>query len=184
MKIVTILRWLLVGSVLIYALPLTIYILLFGKAHILCEVILGGFSFLFFGPTYLIILNIYSICRIDDFAWGTKGLDSSKNQNEELKHTWKWIKILHVLKYIVWNAIISAILVTLGSGYSLRFFVTLVMIVIISLLMSVKVVLSCLYMLKYWCVYRPRDEQPRINHQSTIDTIVKEHERSIMQQIR
>jgi chitin synthase len=43
---------------------------------------MGAFSFLFYGPTYLNILNIYSLCRIDDISWGTKGLDaagSSKN---------------------------------------------------------------------------------------------------------
>ena len=32
---------------------------------------------MFYGPTYLNILNIYSICRIDDISWGTKGLDAT-----------------------------------------------------------------------------------------------------------
>lgn len=70
------LRWILVGTTLIYIIPIFAYIFMFQKPNILWEIILGAFSFLFYGPTYLNILNIYSLCRIDDISWGTKGLDS------------------------------------------------------------------------------------------------------------
>ena len=40
------------------------------------DVIFSAISFIFYGPTYLNILNIYALCRIDDISWGTKGLDS------------------------------------------------------------------------------------------------------------
>ena len=118
---------------------------------------MGGFSFLFFSPTYLNILNIYSLCRIDDFSWGTKGLDAQKNKNLEIMSTWKWLKYVHVLKYVVWNVVFGAVLLTLGSGYTPRFFVTIGMVAIISLVMFIKILLACLYMIKYWCVYHPRD---------------------------
>ena len=155
--IINILRWVLAGSVLIYILPISIYSIFFKRVHILCEIIMGGFSFLFFSPTYLNILNIYSLCRIDDFSWGTKGLDAQKNKNLEIMSTWKWLKYVHVLKYVVWNVVFGAVLLTLGSGYTPRFFVTIGMVAIISLVMFIKILLACLYMIKYWCVYHPRD---------------------------
>lgn len=58
----------------IYAVPVSLYVILFRGMNTLCEVIFGTLSFLFYTPTYLIILNVYSLCRIDDISWGTKGL--------------------------------------------------------------------------------------------------------------
>jgi hypothetical protein len=37
---------------------------------------MGAFSFIFYGPTYLNILKIYSLYRIEDISCGTKGLES------------------------------------------------------------------------------------------------------------
>ena len=67
-------RWMLIGVVLSYSIPIMFYLILFGNFNILLEVMAGAFSFLFYAPTYLNILNIYSLCRIDDISWGTKGL--------------------------------------------------------------------------------------------------------------
>ena len=93
------LRWILIASTLIYVIPIFVYITLFGKARILFEIILGAFSFLFYGPTYLNILNIYSLSRIDDISWGTKGLDSGgPSKNSSLKDSWSIIKHIHVIK--------------------------------------------------------------------------------------
>lgn len=182
--IINIMRWLLVGSVLIYIIPISIYILLFGRVNILCEIILGGFSFLFFGPTYLNILNIYSLCRIDDISWGTKGLDSGSNKNANLKDSWKLIKFVHVIKYVSWNVILGATLLTLGSSYISRFFVTIVMVVLIGVSMSVKVLLSCIYMLLYWCKYSRKQGQPRITSESQIKKVVDHYSGSIMDEVR
>jgi len=70
----SIMRWLLVSSIVIYIVPISVYILLFKNCHILCEIVLGSISFLFYSPTYLNILSVYSLCRIDDISWGTKGI--------------------------------------------------------------------------------------------------------------
>lgn len=153
MATINIMRWLLVGSVFIYIVPITLYIVLFGRINILCEIVLGAFSFLFFGPTYLNILNIYSLCRIDDISWGTKGLDSGSNKNANLKDSWKLIKFVHVIKYVSWNVILGVVLLTLGATYTPRFFVTIIMVILIGVSMSVKVILACFYMLGYWCKY-------------------------------
>ena len=46
-------RYMLLGSVAIYFVPIGFYVLLFGNGHIFWEVVLGYFSFLFYTPTYL-----------------------------------------------------------------------------------------------------------------------------------
>jgi chitin synthase len=177
-------RWLLIGSVGIYIVPITFYIVLFGRGHILCEVILGAFSFLFFGPTYLNILNIYSLCRIDDISWGTKGLDSGSNKNANLKDSWKQIKFVHVVKYVLWNVILGAVLLTLGSNYVPRFFVTIIMVALIGLTISLKVLLACMYMLIYWCKYVSKKPNPVINSESRIGHIVDDYKESIMREVK
>jgi len=48
---------------------------MFRRCGILIDIIFSAFSFMFYGPTYLNILNIYALSRIDDISWGTKGLD-------------------------------------------------------------------------------------------------------------
>ena len=113
--------------------------------------LLGAFSFLFYTPTYLNILNIYSLCRIDDISWGTKGLDSGSDKNANLKDSWRLIKFVHVAKYVIWNILLSALLLTLGASYGPRFFVTVIMIVIIGVSMSLKITVAVIYMFIYKC---------------------------------
>jgi len=144
------LRWILVASTLVYAIPILIYVLIFGKANILFEIILGAFSFIFYGPTYLNILNIYSLCRIDDISWGTKGLDSGvTNKNAALKDSWRSIKYIHIMKYIIWNIVVGTVIITLGSSYKPRFFITIIMIAIISFCLSIKILVGIIYTLIY-----------------------------------
>lgn len=40
------------------------------------EIVTSLFSYLFYTPTYVNILQIFAFCRIDDLSWGTKGLDA------------------------------------------------------------------------------------------------------------
>jgi len=94
---------------------------------ILCETIMGAFSFIFYGPTYLNILNIYSLCRIDDISWGTKGLESGSGGSSKLKDSWKLIKFVHVAKYVIWNMIVGPLL-SFESSYTARFYITIILI--------------------------------------------------------
>lgn len=66
----------------LYAVPLLIYSLMFFNAKIIFEVLAGAISFAFYNPTYLIILNIYALCRMDDLSWGTKGLDAGSGKDQ------------------------------------------------------------------------------------------------------
>ena len=61
----------------IYVLPIMGFLLCFRRCDILVDIIFSTISFLFYGPTYLNILNIYALSRIDDISWGTKGLDNN-----------------------------------------------------------------------------------------------------------
>lgn len=78
---ITALRWMLVASIVVYIIPIFVYGLLFERLNILIEIAFGAFSMLFYGPTYLNILYIYSLCRIDDISWGTKGLENTENSS-------------------------------------------------------------------------------------------------------
>ena len=174
----------LTASLLIYAIPITAYILLFGRASIMCEIILGSFSFLFYTPTYLSILNIYSLCRIDDISWGTKGLDSGSTKSSDLKDSWKLIKFIHVAKYVIWNILISSVLMTLGSSYASRFFVTIGMVILIGLSMSLKVFVGVYYMIAYrikTCCYG--DKEPRATSASSIRQTIDRYQPEIMEDI-
>ena len=123
---------------------------------------IGYLSFLFYTPTYLNILNVYSLCRIDDISWGTKGLDSGSGKNANLKDSWKLIKFVHVAKYVIWNIIVAAILLTLGSMYTYRFYVTLVMVGLIAFSLGVKVILGVIYMIFHKCKSPSKDKVPTL----------------------
>lgn len=71
---------------------------------------------MFYGPTYLNILNIYALCRIDDISWGTKGLDSEMGASKKARQeSWKKIKLLHVCKFVFWNIVVAFILLSAGG---------------------------------------------------------------------
>jgi chitin synthase len=42
------------------------------------EMLTSVVSYLFYAPTYINILQVFSFCRIDDLSWGTKGLDTDE----------------------------------------------------------------------------------------------------------
>jgi chitin synthase len=65
--------------------PVLIYSILYWNAKPAIELVKDAFSFVFYSPTYFIIINIYALCRIDDISWGTKGLDSSNAKMSDLQ---------------------------------------------------------------------------------------------------
>jgi len=70
------------GVIGLYAIPLLVYTILFKSLRALFEILVGALSFAFYTPTYLIILNIYALCRMDDLSWGTKGLDAGAGKDK------------------------------------------------------------------------------------------------------
>ena len=143
-------RWMLIGVVLSYSFPIFVYLFLFGNFNILLEVIAGAFSFLFYAPTYLNILNIYSLCRIDDISWGTKGLDSGgSTKNKDLKDSWRLIKMVHVAKYVFWNIVFGVILLSFGSSYVPRFYITFGIVILMAFSIGIKIFVAVIYLIGY-----------------------------------
>jgi len=80
----TLFRILITISIGLYAIPILIYTILFKKMHVVFEIMLGAVSAIFYSPTYLNILNIFALCRIDDISWGTKGLNQKDSKSVHL----------------------------------------------------------------------------------------------------
>ena len=136
----------------VYVIPIMTYVMVFCQCNFLIDIIFSTVSFLFYGPTYLNILNIYALCRIDDISWGTKGLDSGTSDEEKSrKEVWRKIKIIHVAKYIFWNCVIAFILMTLANEYIPRFILTYIIMIILALTLLIKVILGLIYLLIYKC---------------------------------
>jgi hypothetical protein len=178
-----VLRLMLIATLLLYFIPLIFYWIFFCRVKVFCEVLIGFFSFLFYTPTYLNILNTYSLCKIDDFSWGTKGLDADASEATELSQSWKLIKFIHIAKYFIWNIIIAAILLTLGANYDRRFYVTLVMIFLVFSSMFVKVFIGIIYMLIYKCRSPSLSRTADLSTTSRIDEIISHYEPEIMDEI-
>ncbi len=69
-------KWLVVGVMGLYIVPILVYAIFYCRLEFLIDVIFGTFSFIYYTPTYINILNTFALCRIDDISWGTKGLDA------------------------------------------------------------------------------------------------------------
>lgn len=157
--ILGVIRYILLGIMSLYIIPILAYLICFCKTSILFELLLGVPSFIFYSPTYLNILNIYALCRIDDISWGTKGLDASTGgKNANLKDTWKIVKFIHVGKYLFWNIIVGVLLLSFGANYTTRFFITLGTMVILGSTMLLKILIGVVYTFKYRCAHKINPE--------------------------
>lgn len=149
---------------------------------------MGSFSFLFYGPTYLNILNIYSLCRVDDISWGTKGLEAGSSKDAGLKNSWYLIKYIHVSKFMIWNLVVGVILLMVGADYQPRFFITIIMVSLMALTLSVKIIIALLYMIGYK-LKNCDDESIRIAPVrsmglSRIDSLFAHYYESILDEVR
>ena len=141
-----------------YTIPVLVYVVVYRRFSFAVETVFGAFSFLFFSPTYLNILNIYALCRINDISWGTKGLDAGASpKNAGLQETWSVIRLLHVGKYMFWNIIVGILLLTLGAEYITRFLVTFFIMIILGVTLFIKVALGIYYLMVYFFTKRVDD---------------------------
>lgn len=108
-------KWIVLGVVGMYIVPILVYAVFYCKCEFLTDVLFGVFSFIYYTPTYLNILNTFALCRIDDISWGTKGLDAEDNRNKDLKDSWRSIKILHVAKFLFWNILVGFAMLAVSS---------------------------------------------------------------------
>lgn len=74
----------LIASFVFYFIPVLLFWIMFCRFDPLFETLVGFPAFLFYTPTYLILLNVYSLCKMDDMSWGTKGLDVDSDDTSTL----------------------------------------------------------------------------------------------------
>ena len=79
--------------------------------------------------------------------------------------------MVHVAKYFFWNIIASILLITLGSDYVTRFWITYIIVIILAVTLLMKVITGIIYLLKYFCcdsISDPRDETYKGRAESTV----------------
>lgn len=146
------LRNLIIGIFALYCIPIISSLIFFRRCDLISEILISTPAFIFYSPTYLMILNIYALCRIDDTSWGTKGLDTSDSgRTSTLKSNWKKIRILHVCKFVFWNSVFGFILLLLADSYVIRFYLTFIIMAILGLTLFLKVFIGFIYIIIYKC---------------------------------
>ena len=159
---VDILRYFILASMLFYIFPLALYGIFFLRIKYFWEILTGTFSFLFYSPSYLNLLNIYALCRIDDISWGTKGLDSDTGgKNAHLKDTWKIVKMIDVAKFFLWNVILGVLFIVFDSYLIIKFFITLILLMIFTLVQVIKIIVGMIYLIKYKCITAKKNKVDR-----------------------
>jgi len=65
-----------------------------------------------------------------------------------------------VSKFFIWNVIISGLLLSFDSYLLVKFFVTLVLLIVFTLIQSVKMILAVVYLIKYkiYLIQHPLDK--------------------------
>jgi chitin synthase len=143
----------------IHGVPLLLHAFMYCKSKLVVEVLGGLLSFIFYNPTYLVLLNIYAICRIDDISWGTKGRDDQESgKSAALKQKWKKIKNLYVFKYMFWNIAASFVFLIFAKNFNVRLYTTFSIMIMVLIILGVKTVLGVLYLLKYRTCLAPKVE--------------------------
>lgn len=133
-----------------YAIPVIAFILLFGRVRIIVEALLCFPAFIFFTPTYLSILPIYALARINDISWGTKGLDAAAGKNvSHLQESWRQIRLIYVFKFLFWNIFFGIIFVSMGSTISTRFFITFVIMILLGSTLAIKAFIGVGYLIYF-----------------------------------
>lgn len=112
------------------------------------EVVRSLPSYIFYVPSYVNILLIYSFCRVDDLSWGTKGLDDDVTRTRSER--WKIIKYKFVGHFLLWNVVVAFVLTNVMDLYLVRSYVILVMTCLVVFLLAFKLIFAMLYLLRYW----------------------------------
>lgn len=106
------------------------------------------FSYLFYTPTYVNILQIFAFCRIDDLSWGTKGLDSDSNS---VAKEWERLKYIFVLQYLTTNVIVSYICIKASEMDLPRNVLILISACLVAFMLIFRLVPAGIYLIKYNC---------------------------------
>lgn len=108
------------------------------------------FSYIYFAPTYINILQLFAFSRIDDLSWGTKGLDGETKT--DVMSSWERRKYIFVLQYIGTNVGISYILIQLTKFDFTKNIIILATSALVVFLLLFRLLFAAVYLLKYYIV--------------------------------
>lgn len=57
--------------------------------------------------------------------------------------------MVYVGKFILWNIVLSVVLLSLGSSYKVRFFITIIMVSVIGFMLIIKIIIAVGYLINY-----------------------------------
>jgi chitin synthase len=162
--LVNLLRYFIISSMAFYIIPLVLYGIFFFRIKYFWEILSGTLSFLFYSPSYLNLLNIYALCRIDDISWGTKGLDASVGgKNAKLKDTWKIVKMIDVAKFFIWNVLVGVIFIIFDGYLIIKFFLSLILLMLFTFIQAIKIFIGVSYLIKYKFITAKKNQVIRDN---------------------
>lgn len=112
------------------------------------------FSYIFYIPTYINLLQVFAFCRIDDLSWGTKGLDSSgqpilDETEQKIVKEWARRKYVFILQYISTNVVFSFVIMKLCDYDVTRNAIILVTMYLVAFLLLFRLLPSVIYLFKY-----------------------------------
>lgn len=76
--LVNMLRYFILSSIIVIVVPVIVYSIFFRKMGILWDIISGIFSTIFYFPTGIALLPIYSKCKIDEISSGARNARNLK----------------------------------------------------------------------------------------------------------
>lgn len=83
------------------------------------------------------------------------------------------IKMLHVIKFVIWNVLFSAALLSLGTDYKTRFYVSLGVLGLIASSFFIKAFVGMGYMVAYkFRTFSFSEKKPRLNGRSRVSEII------------
>lgn len=157
-----VINWNMLGDFVIPVLYLKILIIFVIAGHALpvlwtfsvskwCEMIISLPSYIFYVPSYINTLLVYSFCRIDDLSWGTKGLDDDIERAKSLE--WKREKISFVFKFALTNILIAFAISQVLDLPEVRGYTIVVVTCLVVFMLGFKLIFSALYLFCY-CIRR------------------------------
>lgn len=106
-------------------------------------------DYIYFLPTYVHTLIIYSFCNIDDLSWGTKNLDAQSVAKTRL-NDFKGYKVKFVAGYILINSIAIFLLLIFTESESFRSYFVLSLSYVFTAVQLIQSLCAILYEFKYF----------------------------------
>lgn len=104
-------------------------------------------SYIFYVPSYINILLIYSFCRIDDLSWGTKGLEDDVERKRS--DDWRKEKYLFVSKFVVVNVVVAFLACSVIDLPKVRSYIILILTCLVVFLLAFRLIFAMIYLVKY-----------------------------------